>query len=523
MEANCTQTVTETEDDLLFAPESSDLRSPVAPWKLLIVDDEEEIHRVTQLALGNMRFAGRPIEFLHAYTGREAVAVARRNRDLAMVLMDVVMEHDAAGLEAIERIRNELNNHQVRIVLRTGQPGQAPEQDVVTRYDINDYKEKTELTATKLFTLTHTSLSQYQDLCQRDQRQAYLRDVIRISNTIFRRRAPVRLCKGILKELAELLGAGRKCESQNGEAGAFAVPLVAGPASPIVAASGCFTSNIGESLQSALGQFAVSALELERGQRRWQLQEQRLIVRLSSADGITTAFYLRHPDLQVTDHEVLDLFCDNAAIALNNAYLNQRVEQTQREMVLMLGEAIEKRSKETGNHVRRVGEVSRLLAQLSGLSDEEAETLAIAAPLHDAGKIAIPDAILNKPGRHSADESEVMRTHAEIGASMFENSELPALKAAAIVAVQHHERWDGSGYPKQLKGQKIHIYGRITALADVFDALCSPRCYKQAWTEDDATQLIVDQRGKQFDPKLVDLFVQNLDQVKAIRAQYPEQ
>ena len=509
-------------DELLFAPEQAVDRDEGEPWKVLIVDDEEEVHQVTKLALTNMRFDGRPLSFLDAYTGREGVALMRRNRDVAMVLMDVVMEDDEAGLRAIDRIRNELGNQQVRIVLRTGQPGQAPEQDVVTRYDINDYKEKTELTAKKLFTLTYTSLSLYQDLCNREQRQGYLREVIRVSNTIFRRRAPTRLCKGILKELGDLLGAGRECSSDDKQAGAFAVSLVAGAASPIISATGSFCCNIGETLQEAVGSFVAEALERYKGERSWQLRGSTLTALVRTQSGITTAFYIKHPKLAVKDEEILDLYFENAAIALNNAYLNQRIEVTQKEMVLMLGEAIEKRSKETGNHVRRVGELARLLGRLSKLTEEDCTLLAIAAPLHDAGKIAIPDAILNKPGRHTEEESEIMRTHAEMGANMFRNSDLPALKSASIIAEQHHERWDGMGYPQRLKGEQIHIFGRITAIADVFDALCSKRCYKEAWSTEDACVMIREERGRMFDPRLVDLFIENFDEVMAIRRRYPD-
>lgn len=522
-EANETESHMGAADELLFAPEQVPTEEPTEPWKVLIVDDDEEIHQVTKLALANMRFAGRPLRFLDAYTGREGVALMRRNQDVAMVLMDVVMEDDDAGLRAIDRIRNELGNHQVRIVLRTGQPGQAPEHDVVTRYDINDYKEKTELTAKKLFTLTYTGLSLYQDLCSREQRQGYLRDVIRVSNTIFRRRTPTRLCKGILKELGDLLGAGREFGSTDGQAGAFAVSMVAGAASPIVAAIGCFRSNLGESLQEAVGSFAVAALERQDPDRRWQLRGETLTAQIRTEDGMTTAFYLKHADLQIRDEEIVDLYFENAAIALNNAYLSQQIETTQKEMVLMLGEAIEKRSKETGNHVRRVGEIARMLAQLSGLSEEESTLLAIAAPLHDAGKIAIPDAILNKPGPHTEEETAVMRTHAEMGSNMFRNSGLPALQSAAVIAEQHHERWDGGGYPKQLKGSQIHIFGRITAIADVFDAMCSKRCYKEAWSVTRARAAINEERGGMFDPKLVDLFDRHFDQVLAIRQRYPDQ
>ena len=136
----------------------------VEPWKILVVDDDEEVHKVTRLALTGFTFKGRPLRFLDASSGREAVELMRSEQDVAIVLMDVVMETEHAGLDAVEAIRKELGNRRVRIVLRTGHAGQVPERDVVTRYDINDYREKAELTVNKLFTVIHTSLSHYHEL-----------------------------------------------------------------------------------------------------------------------------------------------------------------------------------------------------------------------------------------------------------------------------------------------------------------------------------------------------------------------
>ena len=197
-------------DDLVFAPEADTDSASALPWKILIVDDEDEIHRVTRLALAGIRIENRPLQFLDAYTGTDSVKMMREHPDVAMVLMDVVMETESAGLDAVQQIREVLKNKLVRIVLRTGQPGQAPEQQVVTRYDINDYKEKTELTAKKLFTLVYTGLNLYGELCRMQQRQQSLEQVIAVSNTIFRRRAPERLCRGVLKRLAEMLDVAPK-------------------------------------------------------------------------------------------------------------------------------------------------------------------------------------------------------------------------------------------------------------------------------------------------------------------------
>ena len=153
-------------DDLMtFAPAkpAGDVAA-LAPWKILVVDDDEDIHKVTQLAVSSFTVLGRPLRLLSAYTGREAVELMRRETDIALILMDVVMESDHAGLEAVESIRHELGNRVVRIVLRTGQPGQAPALEVVRKFDINDYKEKTELTATQLHLVLQAGLSLYREL-----------------------------------------------------------------------------------------------------------------------------------------------------------------------------------------------------------------------------------------------------------------------------------------------------------------------------------------------------------------------
>lgn len=197
--------------------------------------------------------------------------------------------------------------------------------------------------------------------------------------------------------------------------------------------------------------------------------------------------------------------------------LNQEIEETQKEVVFTMGSIGESRSKETGNHVKRVAEYSELLARYYGLDEKEAQMLKQASPMHDIGKVAIPDAILNKPGRFDENERSIMETHALLGYEMLKHSNRPLLKMAAIVAREHHEKWDGTGYPHQKKGEEIHIYGRITALADVFDALGSARVYKPAWDDEKIFALFKAERGKQFDPQLVDIFFEHLDAFLHVR------
>jgi len=220
------------------------------------------------------------------------------------------------------------------------------------------------------------------------------------------------------------------------------------------------------------------------------------------------------------DIERLTLASTYAAETLIAAKLEEEIQETQKEVILTMGAIGESRSKETGNHVKRVAEYSKILALAYGLSQEEAELLKQASPMHDIGKVAIADSILNKPGPFDAKEREIMNRHAELGYHMIKNSSRPLLQAASIVAYEHHEKWDGSGYPRGLKGETIHIYGRITALADVFDALGSDRVYKKAWSDEKIFKLIKEERGKHFEPKLVDIFFENLDRFLEVRAQF---
>jgi putative two-component system response regulator len=202
--------------------------------------------------------------------------------------------------------------------------------------------------------------------------------------------------------------------------------------------------------------------------------------------------------------------------------LGLEMERTQKEIIYAMGEIGETRSKETGNHVKRVAKYSYELAILYGLSEDDAKKLQYASPMHDIGKVGIPDNILNKPGKLDSGEWKVMMTHASLGYDMLKSSSRPIIQAAAIVANQHHEKYDGSGYPNSLKGEEIHIYGRITAIADVFDALGSKRVYKDAWELDDIIELFKNERAKHFDPELVDLFLSNLSVFLDIRDRYQD-
>lgn len=191
---------------------------------------------------------------------------------------------------------------------------------------------------------------------------------------------------------------------------------------------------------------------------------------------------------------------------------------TQNEIVYKLGAVTEARSQETGNHIKRVAQYSKLIALKCGISEKEADIVKIASTLHDVGKISIPDSILLKPSKLTEEEFTIMKTHALIGNDILSNSNKKVLKIASIIALQHHERYDGTGYPKGICGDKIKIYSRIVALTDVFDALATDRVYKKKWEFDKIIDYIKEQRGKQFDPEIVDIFLANLDEIKTIQS-----
>ncbi|WP_417502170.1 HD domain-containing phosphohydrolase [Marinobacter sp.] len=197
--------------------------------------------------------------------------------------------------------------------------------------------------------------------------------------------------------------------------------------------------------------------------------------------------------------------------------------KTRLSVVQRLGRAAEYKDNETGLHVIRMSHFSRLIALAAGFGESWADTLLNAAPMHDVGKIGIPDAILQKPGKLGPDEWAVMQTHPEIGAEIIGDDGSNLLDMAREVALNHHEKWDGSGYPKGLKGTDIPVSARIVALADVFDALTSERPYKSAWPIDKATGLIREQTGKHFDPDLVEAFFQCLPAILEVRERWQDQ
>ena len=200
--------------------------------------------------------------------------------------------------------------------------------------------------------------------------------------------------------------------------------------------------------------------------------------------------------------------------------LREDIVATQEEVLHTLGELSESRSQETGDHVNRVALFSELLSRAYGCSQENVQLLKMASPMHDIGKVVIPDAILLKPGALTSEEFTHMKEHTVYGYEIFNKSKHELLQTAALVAYQHHEKWDGTGYPRGLKGEDIHIFGRITAIADVFDALSHDRVYKKAWSVEETLEFIKGESGKAFEPRLVELLFENIDEIIKIKLRF---
>lgn len=513
----------DSNSDLIFAPEDDiSPKDPVAnpPWKILIIDDEPDIHEVTQMSLANFEFGGRGLQFLNAYSAQQAKDILLETTDIAVALVDVVMENEHAGLDLIKVIREELNNEFIRLILRTGQPGQAPERKVIREYDINDYKEKTELTSQKLYSTIYTSLRSYRDLVALDNNRQGLEHIIHASAHLFTSQNLNEFIQGVLEQLVALLYLGDDAFYIGCECVAFEHDQ--GNAT-VVAATGRFTDSIGKKPADSLDEHVFQLINEAHCQKKSILRHNEFIGYFEPHTGREDVIYVNSPQpLSHHDLGMIELFLHNVSIAYENAILRNEIEGTQRDMLYMLGESIETRSKETGQHVRRVSAYCRLIALGVGLSEHEANIIEIASPLHDFGKIGIPDRILHNPGKLEGEDWDIMKSHATIGFELLNNSNRETLKAAAIIAGQHHEHWDGKGYPKGIKGEEIHLYARIGAIADVYDALGSKRCYKDAWPIEEIIDYLKDASGQQFDPTLINWVIDNIEAMKLVRKLYPD-
>jgi response regulator RpfG family c-di-GMP phosphodiesterase len=516
-------------DEFLFADDVGEpAATPDGPaydppgWKVLVVDDEPEVHSMTSMVLSDIRYRGRRVDMISAHSAKEARAILAGTPDIACILLDVVMETDDAGLHLVRHIRHDLQNTEVRIILRTGQPGQAPERDVIVEYDINDYKAKTELTAQKLFTTVIATLRSYEDIMALEMNRAGLQKIIDASASLFQVRSMQTFSSGVLTQLSALLAvemSGILCAQRGsledrrrggGEDGIF-----------ILAGSGEFGDCSGN---TDCGTIDCRIMEIIN---------HVLSIRTNVYAADSAALYIRTPNhrevvaylhtgrrLNALDEKLVEVFCTKVSVGFDNIWLYEQLRRAHQATVVALADLAEYKDSDTGDHVIRVEDMTDRTARVlqerghyqEVIDDLFLEQIGVASILHDVGKVSTPDSILQKPGPLDADELRIMQEHAGNGGAILERaSNLAAgstyLSLGAEIAACHHERWDGGGYPARLKGEEIPLSARIVAVVDVFDALVSRRPYKEPWPVGEALAYIRDAAGSQFDPKVVEAFL----------------
>lgn len=460
----------------------------ILPWLVLVVDDDLDVVAITKLNLRNFTFAGRSLEIITATSGEEARRILLTTSGFALGLVDVVMETDDAGLRLVQFIREELGDKQIRLVIRTGQPGHAPERYVIDNFDIDDYKEKSELSAQKLYTTVRSSLKSYRDLITIDLARRGLETILQSAPQMYLH--PLDsfedFYSGVFTQILGLchLGMGSKVTISNGFLATFNKDEIV--------------------IKAKVGQVD------EVGRGFHQLQEKftatQTILPLKVRDHDIGLLYLEHiQPLDTLTIHLLQIFTGQVTVALQSLQTQLELRQAHESAIQMLSEAAEAKDADTGEHIYRMVNLTRRLALAMGIDPQMAEIFASASQLHDIGKIGIPDHILNKPGPLDASEVESIRTHSRIGAMIIKDEK--NFHIAREIAMYHHEKWDGSGYPEGLRGEAIPLSARIVSVVDVFDALINRRPYKEAWRIEDAVEEIRRLAGISFDPQVVVAFL----------------
>ena len=489
-------------------------------WKILIVDDDNFIHRVIKEINMELKFDGEKINFISAYKYNEAIDILAKNKDIALVLLDVFLEEQYTGLMIAKYIREDLKNEDIRIVLMTGKGYMSLQEQIILDYDINGYEDKSDLFSKKMNTVILSSLRSFRDINRIKFNKESMEKVVSSITKLYEKDALNDFLVSSLSHLSSVINQYKG--KQNCAINSFAAIRQSNSnIFRIVGGNGKYKNYIDEKIRNTVNESDLIKINKIFNGGDHELFDNCYIARYKSTTGKEAIIYVENESkIHLVDMELLDVFYKSISATFDNLCLNIEIEETQKEILYTLGEVTEARSEETGSHVKRVSKYCALLAEKYGLPRRDTMLLTHATPIHDIGKVAIPDRILLKPAKLTPEEFNIVKTHTTIGYNLLKNSKREILKSAAIVAYEHHERYDGKGYPRGLKGEEIHIYGRISAIADVFDALGSPRVYKKPWIMNDILKYFKEERGKHFDPTLVDLLFENLDEFLQIRDKY---
>jgi response regulator RpfG family c-di-GMP phosphodiesterase len=481
-------------------------------YTVLIADDDREVHTITKMILKSFVFEEKGLIFLDTYSGQETMEVLAKHPNTAVLLLDVVMEENQAGLQVVKHLRDVLKNSSTRIILRTGQPGEAPEDRVIRDYDINDYRLKTDMTVQRLNTSMYAALRSYRDIVRLEKNRRGLERMIEASSDIFKHDNMSDFLTSILRQISSFHQDEPEMvflrENKADGPGGF-IASDDQKDFVIVAAKGRFEAFVGRHISEIpelASIYACMAGDCSESVRILPV-ENGFLVRQSGNKSIRNFIFVEGGQ-DVLKLDLIGLFLTNYSIALDSFHLDKVTKQTQEEMIFTLGEVIEAQFEETSGHLKRVTDLMQALARKAGLPEAECEFVRIASALHDVGKIGIPDAILKKTGKLTDEEFAQMKLHTVVGNRILGKSKMSVLQIAAELALHHHERFDGSGYPEGLVGDAIPLYSRMMALVDVFDAMTHKRVYKDAMSHEEASAYISGQKNRHFDPTLVDFFLE---------------
>ncbi|NQZ23011.1 MAG: DUF3369 domain-containing protein [Colwellia sp.] len=500
-------------------PNSNLSQSKAKFWRILVIDDDESVHQVTRLVLSDANIENRALDIVSAYSSKQAQEILSKDDSFCMAFVDVVMETDHAGLELVEWIRNDLKNQAIRLVLRTGQAGTAPEAKVIKEFDINDYKEKTDFTAGKMTTTVYASIRAYRDIMTIQRSLDAFKKLITATHDLLKINQFKKFGSAALDHLLTLM----EVDSSALYIARSQLEFDETSTNLIIACTGKYVSE-SDSLESSDISADVKAHIQQAFENKEHFTTGEIFVGYYETSGNSASvLYIEfEDDAEHFKAHLAELFATNVTLILDSLSKQHDLENTQKELLSIVGKAIDVRSNDSGIHVQRVALICELLAKKLGLSEAFINAIRLTAPLYDIGKIVIPEDILHKPEKLDDDEWKIMKTHTDIGFELLSKSKTSVPKLGARLAHSHHENWDGSGYPDGLSGEEIPLEARIMAVVDVFDALGSDRCYKNKWGNAEIKAYLIAQRGIKFEARIVDIFTDSYDEFLQIRVDHPD-
>lgn len=498
-------------------------------WSVLVVDDEQDMHTQTKLAVSGASAFERPIRLQHAHDPVRAKELLSQTR-FAVVVINIGA--DGQGMELAWWLRRQKSNHTSRIILRLAQAGMMPELNTLTEADIDDGKAMMELNPRCLLALLVKAIRHYRHIVAADEAQQQsqslqngMRNVLSASARLFELSHFSQLLPEIHKEISAIADVGqdalllRQCHDAHADAKSGSNTPQGNPRFEAIMGLGTLQQKLAE----PLGPELLDLLQRSQHSHDIRYRHGALLCPLPVPHGDSHYLYLpRAEAISDVQQQLIAVFTINAGMALAHFAQEQHVNETQAELLLRLGHVAANQAHHSINHIKRMADYCYELGLLAGMAEPQADILSRAAPMHDIGNIGISDAILQQPDSLSPEARAIMARHTEIGWQLLSGSEQPVLQCAAKICLQHHEKYDGSGYPNGLKGDAICLPARIVAIADAFDALCHKRSYKDAWALEDVQAEMQSCAGSYFDPELMALFIEHIDQFIAIKQRWPE-